>query len=48
LRAEDPPFEIEAAQLSMAWSGVHDNDPAERWLRARIGQFMSLALDITS
>jgi len=27
---------------------VHDNDPAERWLRARIGQFMSLALDITS
>jgi len=29
LRAEDPPFPIDAAQLSMAWSGVHDNDPAE-------------------
>jgi LysR family transcriptional activator of mexEF-oprN operon len=41
LRAEDPPFEIAAAQLSMAWSGVHDNDPAERWLRSRISQFMS-------
>jgi LysR family transcriptional activator of mexEF-oprN operon len=48
LRAEDPPFEIEAAQLSMAWSGVHDNDPAERWLRSRISQFMSVALDIPS
>jgi LysR family transcriptional activator of mexEF-oprN operon len=48
LRAEDPPFEIEAAQLSMAWSGVHDNDPAERWLRSRIGQFMSLALAVSS
>ena len=46
LRAEDPPFEIEAAQLSMAWSGVHDNDPAERWLRSRISQFMSVSLDI--
>ena len=46
LRAEDPPFPIDAAQLSMAWSGVHDNDPAERWLRAQISQFMSAALDI--
>lgn len=46
LRAEDPPFAIEAAQLSMAWSGVHDNDPAERWLRSRIAQFMSEPLKI--
>jgi LysR family transcriptional activator of mexEF-oprN operon len=41
LRAEDPPFAIEPAELSMVWSGVHDNDPAERWLRSRITQFMS-------
>jgi LysR family transcriptional activator of mexEF-oprN operon len=46
LRAEDPPFPIDAAQLSMAWSGVHDNDPAEKWLRARISQFMAAPLDI--
>jgi len=46
LRAEDPPFPIDAAQLSMAWSGVHDNDPAERWLRSRISQFMAALLDI--
>jgi LysR family transcriptional activator of mexEF-oprN operon len=30
----------------MAWSGVHDNDPAERWLRSRISEFMSAALPI--
>uniref|UniRef100_UPI003F96772F LysR substrate-binding domain-containing protein n=2 Tax=Pseudomonas TaxID=286 RepID=UPI003F96772F len=46
LRAEEPPFPIEAAQLSMAWSGVHDNDPAERWLRSRISQYMSEPLNI--
>ena len=46
LRAEDPPFPINEAQLSMAWSGVHDNDPAERWLRSRISQFMSEPLNI--
>ena len=45
LRAEDPPFPIDPAQLSMAWSGVHDNDPAEKWLRSRISQFMSASLD---
>lgn len=44
LRADEPPFPIVAAELSMVWSGVHDNDPAERWLRARISQFMSGAL----
>lgn len=48
LRAEDPPFPIDAAQLSMAWSGVHDNDPAEKWLRSRISQFMAAPLDIPS
>ena len=41
LRAEDPPFHIEPVELSMVWSGVHDNDPAERWLRSRIFEFMS-------
>ena len=46
LRAEDPPFPIDAAQLSMAWSGVHDNDPAEKWLRSRISQFMAAPLNI--
>ena len=46
LRADDPPFPINEAELSMVWSGVHDNDPAERWLRARISQFMSQALDV--
>jgi LysR family transcriptional activator of mexEF-oprN operon len=46
LRAEDPPLPIDAAQLSMAWSGVHDNDPAEKWLRSRISQFMAAPLDI--
>ena len=41
LRAEDPPFAIEASELSMVWSGVHDNDPAERWLRSRISEHMA-------
>jgi LysR family transcriptional activator of mexEF-oprN operon len=44
LRAEDPPFQINAAELSMVWSGVHDNDPAERWLRSRIATHMSQSL----
>lgn len=43
LRAEDPPFAIDAAELSMVWSGVHDNDPAERWLRGRIAEHMARA-----
>ncbi|MET0124166.1 MAG: LysR family transcriptional regulator, partial [Pseudomonas caspiana] len=33
--------------LSMVWSGVHDNDPAERWLRSRISQHMSKTPDVT-
>lgn len=44
LRAEDPPFAIDAAELSMVWSGVHDNDPAERWLRGRITEHMARAI----
>lgn len=39
LRAEDPPFETRAFELSMAWRGAQDNDPAERWLRSRISMF---------
>lgn len=41
LRAEAPPFPIDPAELSMVWSGVHDNDPAERWLRSRIAEYMA-------
>jgi LysR family transcriptional regulator, mexEF-oprN operon transcriptional activator len=26
-------------ELSMAWRGAQDNDPAERWLRSRIQMF---------
>ncbi|MBF3245473.1 multidrug efflux system transcriptional regulator MexT, partial [Pseudomonas aeruginosa] len=40
LRAEDPPFETRAFELSMAWRGAQDNDPAERWLRSRISMFI--------
>ncbi|MDH4555091.1 LysR family transcriptional regulator [Pseudomonas sp. BN417] len=40
LRAEDAPLEIRPAELSMVWSAAHDNDPAERWLRERMIQFM--------
>jgi LysR family transcriptional regulator, mexEF-oprN operon transcriptional activator len=46
LRAEDPPFPIDAAELSMVWSGVHDNDPAERWLRSKIAEYMSAPLGV--
>lgn len=48
LRADDPPFHIDEAELSMVWSGVHDNDPAERWLRARIAEHMSAQLPISA
>ncbi len=41
LRADPAPFEITEAELSMVWSGAQDNDPAERWLRERIMQFMA-------
>ncbi|MBD9481623.1 LysR family transcriptional regulator [Pseudomonas sp. PDM14] len=41
LRADDPPLEIIPAELSMAWRGAQDNDPAERWLRNQISEFMA-------
>ena len=40
LRADDPPFELVNSDLSMVWSGVTDNDPAERWIRSKIVEFM--------
>ncbi|BCD88540.1 LysR family transcriptional regulator [Pseudomonas solani] len=39
LRAEDPPYGGRAFELSMAWRGAQDNDPAERWLRSRIQMY---------
>ncbi|MDH4557971.1 LysR family transcriptional regulator [Pseudomonas sp. BN417] len=39
LRAEDPPMSTQAFELSMAWRGAQDNDPAERWLRSRIQMY---------
>ncbi|WP_397453343.1 LysR family transcriptional regulator [Pseudomonas sp. NA-150] len=47
LRADDPPFPIDESELSMVWSGVHDNDPAERWLRSRISEYMSAPIKDT-
>ncbi|MNY43076.1 Nodulation protein D 2 [compost metagenome] len=41
LRADDPPFPIIATELSMVWSGVTDNDPAERWLREKMAKHMA-------
>ena len=40
-RADDPPFPIVTSDLAMVWSGVTDNDPAERWLRSKIVQHMA-------
>ncbi|WP_300656137.1 LysR family transcriptional regulator [Pseudomonas sp.] len=39
LRAEDLPLETQSFEMSMAWRGAQDNDPAERWLRSRIQMF---------
>ncbi|MDX1723213.1 MAG: LysR family transcriptional regulator [Pseudomonas sp.] len=39
LRAEDVPFDTNSFEMSMAWRGAQDNDPAERWLRSRIQMF---------
>jgi len=41
LRADDPPFPIQTSELSMVWSGVTDNDPAEHWLRSKIVEHMA-------
>jgi LysR family transcriptional activator of mexEF-oprN operon len=46
LRADDPPFDIVPSELSMVWSGVNDNDPAERWLRSLIAQHMATPLPV--
>ncbi len=40
VRAEDSPVETPPFELSMAWRGAQDNDPAERWLRSRIQMFV--------
>jgi LysR family transcriptional activator of mexEF-oprN operon len=41
LRVEPLPFETARSfELSMAWRGAQDNDPAERWLRSRIQMFV--------
>ncbi|BAN48927.1 LysR family transcriptional regulator MexT [Metapseudomonas resinovorans NBRC 106553] len=39
LRSEDPPLPTQPFELSMAWRGAQDNDPAERWLRSRIQMY---------
>lgn len=39
LRAEDLPLETRSFEMSMAWRGAQDNDPAERWLRSRLQMF---------
>ncbi|WP_236208361.1 LysR family transcriptional regulator [Pseudomonas tohonis] len=39
LRVEDPPYGGRTFELSMAWRGAQDNDPAERWLRSRIQMY---------
>ncbi|MGF6693815.1 LysR family transcriptional activator of mexEF-oprN operon [Metapseudomonas resinovorans] len=39
LRAEDPPLPVQSFELSMAWRGAQDNDPAERWLRSRLQMY---------
>lgn len=41
VRAEPLPFETsQDFELSMAWCGAQDSDPAERWLRSRIQMFV--------
>ncbi|AHG40747.1 LysR family transcriptional regulator [Pseudomonas syringae CC1557] len=37
---EPLPFPTPGLDLSMTWLSVMDNDPAERWLRSRIEEFM--------
>jgi LysR family transcriptional activator of mexEF-oprN operon len=38
--AEPLPFEAPQFEVSMAWRGALDGDPAERWLRGQLGLFM--------
>ncbi|WP_406227020.1 LysR family transcriptional regulator [Pseudomonas siliginis] len=41
LRMDPVPMNIPALDLSLAWSGTLDNDPAERWLRSRISHHLA-------
>ena len=41
LHAESLPFITPDLELSMVWLSMMDTDPAERWLRKRLEQFMS-------
>ncbi|WP_263264282.1 LysR substrate-binding domain-containing protein [Pseudomonas sp. RIT-PI-S] len=40
VRAEPLPFEAPQFEVSMAWRGALDTDPAERWLRNQLAQMM--------
>lgn len=40
--AEEIPFETPALELSMVWLKTTDSDPAERWLRSRLQQYMGI------
>lgn len=40
LQAEVLPFEAAALELAMVWLSTTDSDPAERWLRSRLEQYM--------
>lgn len=41
LRADPVPMSLPALNLSMSWSSTLDNDPGERWLRARFSHYLS-------
>ncbi|WP_079228115.1 LysR substrate-binding domain-containing protein [Pseudomonas putida] len=41
LQAEPLPFDTVPLELAMVWLSTTDSDPAERWLRGRLEQYMS-------
>jgi LysR family transcriptional regulator, mexEF-oprN operon transcriptional activator len=41
LASDPPPFPTERWTVGMAWRGVLDHDPGERWLRARIAEALA-------
>ncbi len=41
LRADFPPLDLPAPQLSMAWRGISHTDPRECWLRSRLYRYLS-------
>jgi LysR family transcriptional regulator, mexEF-oprN operon transcriptional activator len=41
LRAESAPVDLPSFELSMAWRGATQNDPAEQWLRSLFSLFLS-------